>query len=158
ASSVNDPLLNIAAITYDPVNKLLAGLEEIGGTATGGRGKVWLFHVPDPTNHAPSVLASRTYIPNFQKATAPMGYLHFGNGRLYANVVNNGMLASAVDSVTLNPPTFTINLPVTTRIAVGQTAHFEVLAVADVTNYQWYSNNVSIAGANSYYLNVPNTT
>src|SRR6266705_651002 len=42
ASSPNDPLLNISATGYDPVNKLLAGLEEIGGTATGGRGKVGL--------------------------------------------------------------------------------------------------------------------
>jgi hypothetical protein len=160
ASSPNDPLLNISAIAYDPVNKLLAGLEEIGGTATGGRGKVWLFHMPDPTNHAPSVLASRTYTPNFVKATAPMGYLHFGSSgtRLYANVVNNGMLASTVDSVTLNPPTFTENLPATTRVVLGQTAHFEVLAVQDVTNYQWFSNNVTIAGANSYYIDVPTTT
>ena len=158
ASSVADPLLNLAAITYDPVNKLLAGLEEIGGTATGGRGKVWLFHVPDPANHAPAILASRTYLPNFQKATAPMGYLHFGaNGtRLYANVVNNGILASTVDSTNLNPPTFTTDLPASTRVLDGTTAHFEVFAVADVTNYVWYSNNVVVPGANAYYLDVLN--
>src|ERR1043166_6858670 len=159
-SSPYDSLLNLSAITYDPVNQLLAGLEEIGGIATGGRGKVWLYHVPDPTNHAPSVLSSRTYVPNFQKATAPMGYLHFGAGgtRLYANVVNNGLLASTVDSVTLNPPTFTTDLPPATRVAAGQTVHFEVFAVADVTNYQWFSNNVTIAGANTYFLDLPNVT
>src|SRR5206468_3423946 len=114
----------------------------------------------DPTNHAPSVLASRTYTPNFTKATAPMGYLHFGSSgtRLYANVVNNGMLASTVDSVTLSAPTFTQNLPATTRVLVGANAHFEVFAVSDVTNYQWYSNNVSIAGANTYFIDLPNVT
>jgi hypothetical protein len=91
ASSVNDPLLNISAIAFDPINRLLAGLEEIGGTATGGRGKVWLFHIPDPTNKAPTVLASRTYIPNFQKTIAPMGYLRFRFGtNLYAHASNNG--------------------------------------------------------------------
>ena len=157
ASSVNDPLLNISAIAYDPVNKLLGGLEEIGGTATGGRGKVWLFDVADPTNRAPAVLASRTYIPNFQKTTAPMGYLRFRFGtNLYAHASNNGFLASTVDSVTLNPPTFTTDLPATTRVAVGQNIHFEVRAVVDVTNYQWYSNNVAIAGATTYSYDIPN--
>src|SRR5207247_10595819 len=34
ASSANDPLLNIAAIAYDPVNQLLGRLADIGGVAT----------------------------------------------------------------------------------------------------------------------------
>lgn len=156
-SSPNDPLLNLSAIAIDPVRHLLAGLEQIGGTATGGRGKIWLFDIPAPTNHAPAVLASRTYIPNYQKTTAPMGYLRFGtNGTLYAHASNNGLLASTVDSTSLSAPTFTIDLPGTTRIAEGQIAHFEVFAVADVTNYQWYSNNVAIAGANTYFYDIPN--
>jgi hypothetical protein len=158
ASSVNDPLLNISAIAVDPVNHLLGGLEEIGGTATGGRGKVWLFDITDPTNRAPAVLASRTYIPNFQKTIAPMGYLRFGNGRLYAHASNNGFLVSTVDSTSLSAPTFTTDLPATTRIAEGQTAHFEVLAVIGVTNYQWYSNNVVIPGATRYFYDIPNVT
>ena len=158
ASSVNDPLLNICAIAYDPVNKLLGGLEEIGGIANGGRGKVWLFDLSDPTNRAPAVLASRTYAPNNIKATAPMGYVRFGNGRLYANVVNNGLLVSSVDTVSLSVPTFTTDLPATTRVTEGQTAHFEVLAVVGVTNYQWYSNNVPISGANTYFYDLPNSS
>jgi len=158
ATSVNDPLLNLCSIAYDPVNKLLAGLEEIGGIANGGRGKVWLFHHTSPTNRPPAVLASRTYTPNNVKATAPMGYVRFGNGRLYANVVNNGMLASTVDSVSLSVPTFTTDLPTTTRVGEGFPAHFEVLAVTDVTNYQWYSNNVPIAGANSYSYDLSNAS
>jgi hypothetical protein len=159
ASSVNDPLLNISAIAYDSINKLLGGLEEIGGTATGGRGKVWLFDLANPTNRAPAVLASRTFIPNFQKTTAPMGYLRFRFGtNLYAHASNNGFLASEVDSVALNPPTFTTDLPSTTRVAVGQNVHFEVRAVVDVTNYQWYSNNVAIPGATTYFYDIPNAT
>jgi hypothetical protein len=156
ASSVNDPLLNLSAISYDGTNNLLAGLEQIGGTANGGRGRVWLFDFPDPTNRAPAILASRIYIPNFIKATAPMGYMDFGGGRLYANVVNNGLLASTVDSVPLAGPTFMQNLPSTNRIGIGQTAHFEVIAAAAITNYQWYSNNVAIPGANTYFIDVPN--
>ncbi|MDB6124249.1 MAG: hypothetical protein JWQ71_3242 [Pedosphaera sp.] len=156
ASSVNDPLLNIAAIAIDPVNHLLAGLEEIGGTATGGRGKVWLFDIANPTNRAPAILASRTFIPNFQKTTAPMGYLRFGNGRLYAHASNNGFLVSSVDSVTASLPVFVTDLPVTTRASVGQTVHFEVFATPGVTNYQWYTNNVPLAGATKYFIDVPN--
>jgi hypothetical protein len=156
-SSPNDPLLNLSAIAVDPVRRLLAGLEQIGGTATGGRGKVWLFDIPDPTNHAPAVLASRTYIPNFQKTTAPMGYLRFTtNGGLYAHASNNGLLASTVDSLSLSPPTLTIDLPATTRIAEGQNAHFEVFAVTDVTNYQWFSNSVPIPGVHTYFYDIPN--
>jgi hypothetical protein len=158
ASSVNDPLLNISALAYDPVNQLLAGLEEIGGTATGGRGKVWLFRTFDPTNRAPSILASRIFTPNFQKTTAPMGYVRFGNGRLYSHASNNGFLVSTVDSVALSAPTFTTDLPAATRVIEGSPAHFEVFAVADVTNYQWYSNNVAIPGANTYFYNLQNAS
>jgi hypothetical protein len=156
ASSANDPLLNISAITVDPVNHLLGGLEEIGGIANGGRGKVWLFDISDPTNRAPAVLASRTYIPNLPKTTAPMGYLRFGNGRLYAHASNNGFLVSTVDSISMPAPSFTTDLPATTRTSVGQSVHFEVFATPDVTNYQWYSNNVPIPGATTYFLNILN--
>ena len=168
SASGSDPLLNLSAITVDNARHLLAGLEEIGGTATGGRGKVWLYDLYDPSNRAPAILTSRTYIPNFQKATAPMGYLTFGNGRLYANVVNNGLLASTVDAVSLSAPVYQLppdfsggqprltDLPPTNRVAAGQTAHFEVFATPDVTNYQWYTNNVLVNGANSYFLDLPN--
>lgn len=152
----SDVLQNIASITYDPVHQLMGALEEIGGTATGGPGKVWLFHIPDPTNHGPAVLASSVYPTNNTKATAPMGYVHFINGRLYANVVNNGLLGNSVDSVALATPTFTKDLPPTNRVALASTAHFEVTAVYDVTNYQWYSNNIAISGANNYYIDIPN--
>ncbi|MGZ5544344.1 MAG: hypothetical protein ACXWIU_06685, partial [Limisphaerales bacterium] len=156
ASSPRDPLLNISAITYDPATKLLGGLEEIGGTATGGRGNVWLFDFADPTNHAPAVLGSRTFIPNFQKTTAPMGYVHFGGGKLYAHASNNGFLTSLVISSPLDAPTFTLDLPQTNKVPVTLSAHFEVQAVYDVTNYQWYSNNVAIPGANTYYFDISN--
>jgi hypothetical protein len=170
ASSVSgiDPLYNLAGLKVDNVHHLLAAVEEVGGAGGTGPGKVWLFDIYDPTNKAPAILSSRTYVPNFSKAVATMGYLAFGPGRLYVNVVNNGMLASTVDSVTLSQPALQLppdypngqpkltDLPATNRVAVGQTAHFEVFATPDVTNYQWYSNNVAIAGANTYFFNVPN--
>ena len=156
ASSVNDPLLNLSAIAYDPVNHLLAGMEEIGGIATGGRGKIWNFDLSYPTNHAPAILGSRTYIPNLQKTTAPMGYLRFGNGRLYGQASNNGFLVSAVDSVAMAMPAFSTDLPATNRVSAGVGVHFEVFATPDVTNYVWYSNNVVIPGATTYFLDIPN--
>jgi hypothetical protein len=172
AKSASDPLLNLSGIAFDPTNHLLAGLEEIGGNATSGNGKVWLYDVPDPTNHAPAILATRVYTVNFQKTTAPMGYLAFGNGRLYAHASNNGFLCSKVDSVSLSPPTYTwtdyktdgsaytrVNdLPPITRAVAGQGAHFEVFAVPDVTNYQWFSNSVPIPGATGYSLDIANLT
>ncbi|PWU15659.1 MAG: hypothetical protein C5B50_15130 [Verrucomicrobia bacterium] len=173
ASSISgtDPLQNLAGITVDVSNHLLAGVEEIGGVANGGRGKAWLYHLYDPTNHAPAILSSRTYLPNYAKATATMGYLKFAATspeRLYVNVVNNGMLASKVDSVALAAPLFQLppdfvggqprntDLPASNRAAVGATAHFEAFATADVTNYQWYSNNVPISGATTYFLDLTN--
>lgn len=169
-----DPMLNLAAIAVDNTNHLLAGVEEIGGVATAGRGKVWLFDLYDPTNRAPAILTSRTYVPNFQKTTAPMGYVCFapGTNRLYANVVNNGFLASTVDPVSpMVAPMFELpadfpdvagnlpkvtDLPAYNRVAAGQTAHFEVFAIPDVTNYQWFSNDVVIAGATTSFLDIPN--
>jgi len=170
--SPNDPLLNISAIAFDTTNNLLAGMEEIGGVATGGNGKLWLYHIANPTNQAPAILATRVYTVNFQKTTAPMGYLCFGGGKLFAHASNNGFLCSTVDSVTLNPPSFTWtdfgldgtpftrngDLPATTRISAGQTAHFEVYATPDVTNYQWFTNNIAVTGATSYTLDVTNVT
>jgi hypothetical protein len=157
-TSPADVLQNLAAITYDPSTKLMAALEEIGGTANGGPGKLWLFDLSDPTNHSPAVLSSAVYPVNNVKATAPMGYCKFSNGRLYANVVNNGMLGQTVDTTPLSPPTLTTDLPATNRVTVYSTVHFEVTAVYDVTNYQWYSNNVAVVGANQYYLDIPNVT
>src|SRR5207302_7305270 len=93
------------------------------------------------------------------KTTAPMGYVRFTtNGVLYAQASNNGLLASTVDAVPLSPPTFTTDLPASTRVAEGATAHFEVLAIVDVTNYQWYSNNVPISGATTYFYDIPNVS
>jgi hypothetical protein len=77
---------------------------------------------------------------------------------VYANVVNNGLTASTIDPVPLGPPTFVQDLPATTRVLNGATATFQVQAVTDVTNYQWYSNNVPIAGANTYFFTLPNVT
>jgi hypothetical protein len=184
ASGPNDPLLNISDIAVDNTNHLLAGMEEIGGSATGGNGKIWLYDISNPTNQAPAILATRVYLVNLQKTTAPMGYMCFSGGRLYAHASNNGFLVSTVGSISITSPTYTwtdygldgnpytrvSDLPTTTRSAAGQsingtttnqifgTAHFEVFATPDVTNYTWYSNSVVVPGAHSYYLDVSNIT
>lgn len=148
---------NLGAIAVDNVNGLLAALEQVGGTVSSGPERIWLFDITDPTK-PPAALAFRDYVPNNQNATAPHGYLDFGNNRLFANNVNNGLLASAVELAATPPPIILKDLPATNRVAVGQTAHFEVQAYPNITGYQWRTNGVNISGATNFFLDVPNVT
>src|SRR5207247_8175107 len=108
-------------------------------TVTAAPDRICLFDITDPLR-APAALSFRDYVPNNANATAPLGYLDFGGGRLYANNVNNGLLASTVDSIATPAPSILQDLPATNRVAVGQTAHFEVQAFPAITGYQWKTN------------------
>lgn len=146
---------NLGPISVDNVNKLLAAIEVAGGTVSGGPERVWLFDISDPSK-PPVLLSIRTFVPNNQNTTAPAGFLDFGNGRLYAHVSNNGLLASMVDSETTPLPIINQQPPTTNRVAVGLTARFEVLAYPNITGYQWRTNGTAIPGATNYFLEVPN--
>ena len=148
---------NLGAIAVDNVNKLLAAMEQVGGGVNSGAERVWLFDITDPLR-PPSVVSFRDYIPNNANATAPHGYLDFGGGNLYANNVNNGLLASAVGSVVTPPPIILKDLPATNRVALGQTAHFEVQAYPNITGYQWRTNGVNVTGQTNFFLDVPNVS
>ncbi len=147
--------LNLGALAVDNVNHLLAAMEQVGGSVTSGPERIWLFDISNPTK-APVALNFRDYAPNNQNATAPLGYLDFGGGRLFANNVNNGLLASTVDLVATPLPIILRDLPATNRVAVGQTAHFEVQAYPNITSYQWRTNSVDVTGATNFFLDVPN--
>jgi hypothetical protein len=146
---------NLGAISVDNVNHLLAAMEQVGGTVNSGPERIWLFDITD-TAKPPVALSYRDYTPNNPNATAPHGYLDFGGGRLYANNVNNGILASAVELAATPLPVILKNLSPTNRVAVGQTARFEVQAYPNITGYQWRTNGVAIPGATNFFLDVPN--
>ena len=141
---------NLATLASDNVNHLLAAIESNNGSE-----RVWLFDITDPTK-PPVLLSIRTFTPNNQNASSPLGNLDFGGGRLYAHVVNNGLLASTIGSQSTPVPIIDRDLPPVTRAAIGQTAHFEVLAYPAITGYQWQTNGVDITGATSFSLNVTN--
>src|SRR5439155_11101329 len=74
------------------------------------------------------------------------------------NVVNNGLLVHSVDQISTPTPSFDKNLAGTNRVASGQTAHFEVRALPNITSYQWFTNNVQVTGATNFFLDVPNVS
>jgi hypothetical protein len=143
--------LSLGPLAVERTNRnLLAAME-----VTGGPERIWLFDITNPTQ-PPSLLSIKSVTPNNANATAPAGYLSFGGGSLFAHVLNNALIAFSVDSQSTPFPVIERDLPGTNRVAVGQTAHFEVLADPAITGYQWRTNGVDIPGATKYYLDVPN--
>ena len=149
--------LNLGPIAINPSLNLLAAIELTSGTVAGGPDRLVLYDISN-TAKPPALLSIREYAVNFNNATAPLGYLDFGGGRLYANIVNNGLLVSTIDSVTTPSPTILTNLPGTNRVAVGQTARWQVTALPNITGYQWKVNGGDISGATNYILDVPNVS
>ncbi len=150
---------NLAGLAVNTNLNLLAALEETGGAVAGGADRLWLFDISN-LSKPPSLLAIRSFVPNNQNATAPMGYLTFGGQGtlLFANVVNNGLLGNTVDYVATPAPTYDLDLLGTNRVAVGQTAHFEARAYPAISTYQWFTNGVAVSGATNFYLDVTNVS
>lgn len=136
---------NLGALSVDSANHLLAALEQRGGVVNGGIDRVWLYDISN-TNRL-SLLDIREFpLSGANNATAPMGYLDFGGDRLYAHVINSGVVAYEIAAVVPPAPTIVIQPTPTNRVATGQTASFAVLAYPAV-RYQWQSNGVDIVGA-----------
>lgn len=149
---------NFTVISVDVTNNLLAVIELAGGViaASGGADRIRLYDISD-TNRAPSFLASSSYTPNNANTTTPVGYLDFGGGRLYTHVINNGLVAYSVDSITTPAPIILSQPPATNRIASGASITLSVSAYP-LVSYQWQSNGVAIAGATNSTLTLVNAS
>jgi hypothetical protein len=143
----------LGPISVDLSRNLLAAIDVFDATrppSVAGPEHVRLYDITNP-NVAPSILDIEDYAPNNANATAPPGYVDFGNGKLYSHVVNNGLMAFTVDSAPMPAPIINSQPPATNRVIVGRTVLFSVSAYP-LVGYQWRSNNVDIAGAtNSVY-------
>lgn len=151
---------NLGPISVDPVNNLLAAMEEVGGAVGGGPDRIWLYDISN-TNVGPQLLDIEAYPalgpPHPNNATAPPAYVDFGNNRLYTHILNNGMVAYDVTSLSAPAPTIVQQPPATNRVATGQNITMSVLAYPAVT-YQWRSNNVNIVGATNGSLSLSGIT
>ena len=147
---------NLGPISVNTNNNLLAALEETGGTVTGGAERIRLYDISDLTK-GPQLLDVEDYTPNNQNGTAPLGYLDFGNGRLYSQVANNGLRAFNLPSTPIFAPVVVSAPLALNRVAAGQTFSFIVQAYP-LVSYQWLSNGISISGATNGTLTLPSVT
>lgn len=139
---------NLGPIAVDVSNNLLAAMEEAGGVVGGGVDHIWLYDIAD-TNKGPVLLDVKDFpalTPQPNNATAPPAYLSFGANRLYAHIVNNGVMAYSVDTVSTPGPVIVQQPAATNRLASGSSITLSIVAYPAVT-YQWRSNNVPISGA-----------
>lgn len=85
-------------------------------------------------------------IPNSNVST--YGATEIGN---YYLVISNGSCSSTSNTINLQESTFTasLNVPATDVIIPGQSKILEVTTTADQPTFQWFRNNVLIAGATS---------
>lgn len=148
----------LGPISVDPVNQLLAAMEESGGTVSGGPDHIWLYDISD-TDRGPVLLDIKDYPaigpPHPNNATAPPAYLDFRGSRLYTHILNNGMVAYDVTTASAPPPTIVQQPPATNRVATGVSLTMSVVAYPAVT-YQWSSNGVAISGATNAAFTLAN--
>lgn len=144
-------------IAVDAANKLLAVIEEAGGVTavSGGPEIVRLYDISNP--YVPVLLDIKTYQPNNANTTTPVGYLDFGGGKLYAHVINNGLMAYNVDTVSTPALTLLLAPAETNRIASGASITLTALAYP-AASYRWLSNGVNITGATNASLTLANVT
>jgi hypothetical protein len=146
---------NLGPIAVDVTNNLLAAIEEAGGGVSGGAERVRLYDISNISNQPPALLDAKLFPVDFQNATAPLGYLNFGGGRLYAQIVNNGLMGFDVVLAPPPPPTLTVVPAETNKAVVGRTVTLTVSGFPAV-HYQWQSNGVNIANATSGTLTLAN--
>ena len=138
---------NLGPIALDLTNKLMAAIELV--TASVGPQRVWLFDISptlaDPTK-LPVLLDIKPFSPQNPTASAPNGFVHFGDGKLYAHGINNGLLTFTNGLVDTPAPNWWLQPVASQRLVAGLPVHFSALAYPAVT-YQWRKNGTDIPGA-----------
>jgi hypothetical protein len=146
---------NLGPLAVDVTNNLMAAFEQTGGGVSGGADRVRLYDISNISNQPPVLLDAKLYAVDFQNALAPLGYLNFGGGRLYAQNINNGMMGFAVALAPPPAPILTVVPAETNKTVVGRTVNLTVAGFPAV-HYQWQSNGVDIANANNGTLTLVN--
>jgi hypothetical protein len=146
---------NLSTLAVDVTNNLMAAIEQSGGNASGGADRVRLYDISNISNQPPVLLDAELFPVDFQNALAPLGYLNFGGGRLYAGNINNGLMAFNVALAPPPPPILTVIPAETNKTVVGRTVNLTVAGFPAV-HYQWQSNGVDIASATSGTLTLVN--
>lgn len=142
--------LNAGPLTVDVANGRLAAIEVV--TGTDGPERVQLYDISD-LNRGPALLDIKEFTPNNANATAPPGYLDFGSDKLYAHVINNGLMAWNLQTVTPAAPTFLLQPVATNRIVMGLGLTLNALAYPDAT-YQWQRFGTNLPGATNLYFTI----
>jgi hypothetical protein len=146
---------NLGPLAVDVTNNLLAAIEQSGGNVSGGPDRIRLYDISNISNQPPVLLDAELFPVDFQNALAPLGYLNFGGGRLYAGNINNGLMAFTVAIAPPPPPILTVIPADTNKVVVGRTLNLTVAGFPAV-HYQWESNGVDIANATNGTLTLVN--
>lgn len=146
---------NLGPIAVDVTNNLLAAIEVGGGAATGGKDRVRLYDISNFSNQPPVLLDVKNFPVDNQNTVAPEGFLDFGNGNLYVNNVNNGLMAFNVTPGPIPFPSVTVAPLETNKVVTGRSFALTVAAYPAVS-YQWLSNNVPILFATNGTYNLVN--
>jgi hypothetical protein len=143
-------ILRVGPIEVDTVNNLLAAIEV---NSTGSE-RVLLYDISGPS---PVFLDEDAFTDANSNTSTPSGTVGLRNGRLYAHVVNNGMVAFNVDSSTMPNPTILTQPAANTRVAGGQTLSLSVAATHGFT-YQWLKGITNVPNATNAMLQISNVT
>lgn len=134
-------IARIGPIAVDTASNLLAGIE----INTSGTERVILFDISN-TNQPPALLDIEDYTQLNGNTIAPPGFLDFHDGRLYAQVINNGLAAFEIESVTPTVPTIIVQPNPTNRVVIGQSLTLSVSAYP-ATSYQWKKGGFDVPNA-----------
>ncbi|PYJ81751.1 MAG: hypothetical protein DME22_20495 [Verrucomicrobia bacterium] len=137
---------SLGPVGLDLSRNLLAGINFASSTSTPDT--LDLYDISDPAN--PLLLAQYNFSINHVANNNFIGRVLFAGDKVFALDGNNGILAFAVASGPLAPPTI-LQQPQSLRLVTGSSGTLSVIT-ADIATFQWQFNRTNIAGAtNSTY-------
>jgi hypothetical protein len=150
-SAVDVPdVMGYDSLAVDLQNGLLAMMNfDVGG----GNDAIALYRIAN-TNDVPQLLDTYALPINNANNTGIAGFLSFGNGKLYAHSVNNGLFAFDLAAGPLPAPVILVQ-PAPARALEGSSATLRVIAQRGFT-FQWYKNGSIVTGATNSVLTLSN--